>query len=118
MTAAPHLLDAPPVAHDRFPVTITTHGHPAGLQAVPECRLIVLGGPNPRVLVWRVPGMPVIDQPLDPAASMIGNPVTEWILADGHGRSVVVARGRGCGCANPLKGWQPVSPYTMGVLLA
>lgn len=116
MTAAPHLLDAPPVAHDRFPVTVTTHGHDAGLDQVRECRLLVLGGPAPRVLVWRVPGSPVVDQPVDLAASLIGSPTVDWILADGHGASVVVSRGRGCGCSNPLKGWVPVSPYSMGPL--
>lgn len=114
MTAAQLAISDPPaVAHDRFPVAVL------GPVEVPTARVIVAvpteaGGPA-RVLVWASPGPPLLDQPVDLTQSMFGSPMVDWSLAT-PGGSLVVRRGRGCGCGNALKHWVPWTPYRMGVL--
>lgn len=68
-----------------------------------------------RVLVYLTRAAPVLDAPYDPARSTVP-PATAPRFAAANltlasGATLQVRGQRGCGCANPLKGWQPWTPY-------
>lgn len=70
-----------------------------------------------RVYAWTAPGVLALDQPYDPHTSTV---LAEWqmrqnptVLATPAGQ-VFVNRGRGCGCGDPLKAYQPFTPARAG----
>lgn len=68
-----------------------------------------------RILVYVTRAAPVLDAPYDPMLSTVPPATaprfaaTYVRLTDGTG--LTVTGQRGCGCGNPLKGWQPWTPY-------
>lgn len=76
-----------------------------------------------RVYVWIADGRErrlVYSEPYEQAASGIA-PInaprsqgSHLALAGEEAQTVHITRQRGCGCGNPLKGWQPWHPFATG----
>lgn len=99
--------DTPVVLRDVFPAEVAVGG-----QVYRTARAIVTRN---RLLVYLTTAGPALDVPYDPAASSIAplnaprSRATRLALADGQ--TANINGQRGCGCGNPLKGWQPWRPY-------
>lgn len=68
-----------------------------------------------RLLVYLTRAAPVLDAPYDGGTSTVP-PLNAPRFRPAHlalssGQVATVAGQRGCGCGNPLKGWQPWTPY-------
>ena len=95
------------VVRDVFPAVVT-----AGPLSFRSARAVVT---RERIRVWTSPGAPALDLPYDPAASTVP-PLNAPRSRPAHlalrdGQTVSVEAQRGCGCGNPLRGWQPWRPY-------
>jgi len=76
-----------------------------------------------RIYVWVADGPRrrlVLSEPYEQAASEVapGNAArtqrSHLTLAGEEAPTVHVSRQRGCGCGNPLKGWNPWQPFILG----
>jgi hypothetical protein len=95
------------VIRDVFPAAVTL-----GDRTYRTARAVIT---RDRLLVYLTRAAPVLDAPYDPAASTVP-PLNAPRLRPAHllllsGQVATVAGQRGCGCSNPLKGWQPWTPY-------
>lgn len=104
---------SPVVVRDVFPAEVLYDG-----RVYRTARAIVT---RDRVLVYLRPGEPVLDLAYDPGVSVVpplnaprSRAAHLAVRADDGSLtepSVHVNGQRGCGCANPLKGWTPWQPY-------
>lgn len=100
----------PVVVRDAFPSLVTIAGDTiASARAiVTRSRLYVFtGAGRERNLVLDEAYVP--EQSTVPAYNARRSESTHLLLADG--RTVTVARQRGCGCGSSLKAWNPWQPY-------
>lgn len=99
------------VVRDVFPAVVT-----AGPSTFRSALAVIT---RERVYVWTQKGAPALAMSYDPDASRVPrlsaprSTPAHLTLADGSG--ITVQGQRGCGCGNPLKGWQPWRPYRKGV---
>lgn len=108
MTEAP----APVVLRDVFPAVVT-----AGTRTWRSTKAVIT---RDRVLVWTSRSSVVLDAAYDPLISSVPSINAPRLLRPAHlvlldGTAVTVAGQRGCGCGNPLKGWQPWTPYRKAI---
>lgn len=97
----------PVVIRDLFPAVVTVGGttYRSALAVITRDRL----------LVYVTRAAPALDAPYLPEESQVPrlsaprSAVAHLRLASGA--SATVQGQRGCGCGNPLKGWQPWRPY-------
>jgi hypothetical protein len=95
------------VIRDVFPAVVTRD---AGTWR--SARVVIT---RDRVMVWLTRAAPVLDAPYDPDRSTVP-PLSAPSSRPAHltlasGQVLTVAGQRGCGCGNPLKSWQPWTPY-------
>lgn len=98
----------PVVIRDVFPAVVTI-----GDRTYRSAKAVIT---RDRLLVYLTRAAPVLDAPYDPVISLVPASTAPRSLRPAHlvllsGQTVIVDRQRGCGCGNPLKGWQPWSPY-------
>lgn len=104
---APSPPEPPVVVRDVFPAEVSVAG-----QVYRSARAVIT---KERLLVYLTTAGPVVDVPYDPEASSVAplnaprSKASHVLLGDG---TLAHINGqRGCGCGNPLKGWQPWQPY-------
>jgi hypothetical protein len=100
----------PVVVRDVFPARVVV-----GDAAYTSARAVIT---RDRLLVWVPRGrdrLLVVDEAYDPGRSTVPRynapPRESAYLTLPDGRTAGVHRQRGCGCASPLRGWRPWSPF-------
>lgn len=95
------------VVRDVFPAVVT-----AGPLSFRSALAVIT---RQRVYVWTQRVAPALAMDYDPDASQVPrlsaprSAPAHLVLSDGT--TLTVQGQRGCGCGNPLKGWQPWRPY-------
>lgn len=97
---------------DLFPARIVANPGDPEMETVYEITRLLVG--RDEIWAWAmVEGSPqlVLNERIE---SIEGRRTTGWTATLSDGSSVYFTRATGCGCGNPLRGWQPPFQTTQG----